>query len=311
MKKLIVKLLILLLSSGILLVYEKEFFRIDEYKKLDIQENRFPTSEEIVNYLCSDFVGDREIGKYGNEIATKYIEDLFTLIKLDKVFNDSYLQEFNENKNLINNVVGKITGINNQTVIVLTAHLDAWYNGALDNASGIATVLGIANNLKNQSEKGKLKYDIIFCITNAEMSLFAGSRKFVSDITSLYKNVYNINIDCVGAKEAGPIALKNISRVEKSKRLYEQIKKNFKENDIKFIDDFSTEKVKNAYEEKIGVSDYAAFEEKEIPNIHIAQKGIEPFILNQNDNPENLDYIKIQELSDVISIFINEIDLEE
>ena len=166
-------------------------------------------------------MNDREIGKYGNDLVTKYINNLFGYIELDKVFNDSYLTEFKENNFSINNVVGKISGKNNSTAIVFTAHFDAWFNGALDNASGVATVLEIANKLKIASQEAQLNYDVIFCMTNGEMSMFAGSRKFVRDINPMYSKIYNINIDCVGVKKAGPLALKNISKVEDSKKLYD------------------------------------------------------------------------------------------
>lgn len=310
-RRIISGLLVLGLSASVMLGCQKKVLQATIYEQINTEEEKFPTIKEIVDYLCSEVVKDREIGQEGNEVATKYIENLFNSIKLDKVFNDSYLNEFEVDDYLINNVVGKISGENNSTTIVLTAHLDAWYNGALDNASGVATVLSIANKLKIQSEEGKLKYDVIFCITNAEMSLFDGSKNFVSEITSLYENIYNINIDCVGSKEAGPIALKNISIIDESKKLYNQIEMVFEENDIEFVDDFSTEKVKMAYEQNMGVSDYFAFEEKGIPNIHIAQQGISPFILNEDDKPENLDYIKIEDLASAVSIFINKVNLEE
>ena len=51
-------------------------------------------------------------------------------------------------------------------------------------------------------------------MTNAEMAQFIGSQNFVEDIIPIYDDIYNINIDCVGAKSAGPLALKNISRIE-------------------------------------------------------------------------------------------------
>ena len=62
-------------------------------------------------------------------------------------------------------------------------------------------------------------------MTNAEMAQFIGSQNFVEDIIPIYDDIYNINIDCVGAKSAGPLALKNISRIEESSILYDSLKK--------------------------------------------------------------------------------------
>ncbi|MDU4880700.1 MAG: M28 family peptidase, partial [Clostridioides difficile] len=49
--------------------------------------------------------------------------------------------------------MGKISGKDSGTAIILTAHFDAWFNGAVDNASGVATVLEIAKLLKDTSKK--------------------------------------------------------------------------------------------------------------------------------------------------------------
>ena len=84
----------------------------------------------------------------------------------------------------------------------------------------------------------------------------------------------------------------------------------FENDEIEFIDDVSTEKLKTALENNMGVSDYTSFEEKDIPNIHISQKGISPLILNKDDKPKILDYDKIEALANSISIYIQEINLE-
>lgn len=273
-------------------------------------KTEFPNVKKIVKYLCSEKVSDRAIGSEGNNIVTKYIESIYNSINLEVVFAESYLQEFTVNEHIINNVVGKLSGENNNIAIVITAHFDAWYNGALDNASGVSVLLNIADELSKEYTETQFRYDIIFCATNAEMNMFRGSEKFVSEIKNSYDELYNINIDCVGAKKAGPIALKNISKVNNSKKLYDQIKDSFKKNNIDFIEDFSTEKLKMAYEQNMGVSDYISFEEENIANIHIAQKGISDFILSEEDKPKNLDYDELESLSQVLSYYIKNLNLE-
>ena len=123
-------------------------------------------------------------------------------------------------------------------------------------------------------------------------------------------DIYNINIDCVGAKSAGPLALKNISRIEDSSILYDSLKETLKENNIEYSDTFSTDKVEYFYNNNSGVSDYFSFEKNGIPNIHIAQQGISDLILNDNDNPENLDFNKIDILGDTLAKFIQQINLD-
>ena len=274
--------------------------------------NNIPNTEEIINYLCSETINDRAIGTEGNKLVTTYIENLFKALELNPVFSDSFLNNFyyeSENLNL-SNVAGKLNGTNNNKAIIITSHFDAWCNGALDNASGVATTFRIINKLKNDINTIPLKYDVIFVMTNAEMAQFIGSQNFVEDIIPIYDDIYNINIDCVGAKSAGPLALKNISRIEESSILYDSLKEILKENNIEYSDTFSTDKVEYFYNNNSGVSDYFSFEKNGIPNIHIAQQGISDLILNDNDNPENLDFNKIDILGDTLAKFIQQINLD-
>ena len=274
--------------------------------------NNIPNTEEIINYLCSETINDRAIGTEGNKLVTTYIENLFKALELNPVFSDSFLNNFyyeSENLNL-SNVAGKLNGTNNNKAIIITSHFDAWCNGALDNASGVATTFRIINKLKNDINTIPLKYDVIFIMTNAEMAQFIGSQNFVEDIIPIYDDIYNINIDCVGAKSAGPLALKNISRIEESSILYDSLKEILKENNIEYSDTFSTDKVEYFYNNNSGVSDYFSFEKNGIPNIHIAQQGISDLILNDNDNPENLDFNKIDILGDTLAKFIQQINLD-
>ena len=274
--------------------------------------NNIPNTEEIINYLCSETINDRAIGTEGNKLVTKYIENLFKDLELNPVFSDSFLNNFyyeSENLNL-SNVAGKLNGTSNNKAIIITSHFDAWCNGALDNASGVATTFRIINKLKKDIDTIPLKYDVIFVMTNAEMAQFIGSQNFVEDIIPIYDDIYNINIDCVGAKSAGPLALKNISRIEDSSILYDSLKETLKENNIEYSDTFSTDKVEYFYNNNSGVSDYFSFEKNGIPNIHIAQQGISDLILNDNANPENLDFNKIDILGDTLAKFIQQINLD-
>ena len=158
-------------------------------------EEKFTVSE-VVEYLCSKEVKDREYNKEGNRKTTEYINELYKQLNLEFVFGKSYLDNFFCNDINISNVVGKISGKDNSTAIILTAHFDAWFNGAVDNASGVATVLKIAKLLEDTSKKQSLNYDVIFLMSNGEMALFSGSRDFVTKLEKLqYQRVFNINID--------------------------------------------------------------------------------------------------------------------
>ena len=271
------------------------------------------TVGEVVEYLCSDEIEDREYNKEGNQKAAEYIDELYKELNLEFVFGKSYLDNFSYDGRNISNVIGKISGNDSSTAIILTAHFDAWFNGAVDNASGVATVLEIAKLLKDTSKKEALNYDVIFLMTNGEMALFSGSRDFVTKIEQLqYQSVFNINIDCVGMKDSynsNSLGLKNLSRISESQILYSDIKEIFNDNSIDFVDDYPTEKAKMAFEQNMGVSDYFSFEENGYANIHICQQGISDFILNEKDTPELIDYEKIEKLADVLSRYIKNVTL--
>ena len=280
-------------------------------EKESINENF--TVDQVVEYLCSEEVKDREYNKEGNKKVTEYINQLYKQLNLEFVFNKSYLDNFIYDNISINNVVGKISGKDNSTAIILTAHFDAWFNGAVDNASGVATVLEIAKLLSDTSKSQSLNYDVIFLMTNGEMALFSGSRDFVTKLEQLnYERVFNINIDCVGMKDSynsKPIGLKNLSRINESELLYSGIKNIFNTHNIDFVDEFPTEKAKFAFEQNMGVSDYFAFEENNYANIHICQQGISEFILNENDTPELIYYEKLKNLAYALSVYIQNLTL--
>jgi hypothetical protein len=104
------------------------------------------------------------------------------------------------------NVVGILPGADpvlKNEYVVLSAHLDhigtgqpingdGIYNGAMDNASGIATLLETA--LALQKEKAQLKRSVVFLAVTAEENGLLGSRYFAGRPT-VPAIVANINID--------------------------------------------------------------------------------------------------------------------
>lgn len=273
-----------------------------------------PSTQEIIQYLCSKNIEDRSEGTKGNLLVTNYLNDIFEQLNLDYVFNNSYLNEFNyaninNETTYASNVVGKISGSDSTTAIIITAHFDAWFNGAIDNASGVASLIDIAKNLKIYSESNNLNYDIIFCLTNLEMSQFKGSKAFIKSINNKYTNLFNVNIDCIGVNNNQPMAIKNLSNILSSQKLYDDLKESYDLYNIKYIDDFSTPKTKLAFEQNQGVSDYISFEKNNIPNMQIAQKGINDYILTENDTPDKLDINLIDNISKAISHFLKNFKL--
>lgn len=106
------------------------------------------------------------------------------------------------------NVLGRLPGAKQpEHAVILTAHWDhlgtdqsleaagedGIHNGAIDNASGIATMLGVAAELRRN---GSLDRSVVFLATTAEEQGLLGSRHFVANPTVPHANIVAIvNLD--------------------------------------------------------------------------------------------------------------------
>ena len=76
------------------------------------------------------------------------------------------------------NIVGMVPGRDHEYVIV-TAHHDAYFYGANDNASGVATLLALARHIA--SRKRPPRHNYIFVATGAHHNRNAGAKHFVEN----------------------------------------------------------------------------------------------------------------------------------
>lgn len=115
------------------------------------------------------------------------------------------------------NVIGKISGQGyegHKDAIILSAHFDSigWaneqvYQGAMDNATGVAALIQLASALKQYADEHPVLPDLIFVAFNGEESGLQGSEAFVQDIQKQYDHLYNINLDTIGVKNGGPVLI--------------------------------------------------------------------------------------------------------
>lgn len=281
---------------------------------------KLPTIEETVSTLCSEKFQGRLAGSEGNDEACKYVEGVFKQLKLEPLFEDSYYHKYYQNvinkregnkidfkTKLLNNVVGVIKGKenngtenNDKKAVVISAHFDhigvmngTMVPGALDNASGTATLLEVAHKLKEKSNEKPFDMDIIICAFNGEESGLCGSRAFAKDIHLMYYNVYDINIDCIGSKKSeNHLALKSKSKI--SNKLTEAMKVTMKKNKIAFKE----------VDIKGGTSDHKSFEDAKIPNVFIGHENVKELIHKPSDTPDSLDYELIKKVTDAICDFV-------
>eukprot|EP01136_Pigoraptor_vietnamica_P024989 Opistho-1_new@78496 len=160
-----------------------------------------------VETLSSDAYEGRKTGTKGAEMARTYLIGRLKEIGLKPYpGKTSYEQEFEikgrngaaaiQGKNLIAYIPGK-----SENVIVISAHYDhigiirnEVYNGADDNASGVAGLLQFASYFS----KNKPNNSLIFAIFDAEEMGLQGAKAFVANPpVALEKIKLNINMDMI------------------------------------------------------------------------------------------------------------------
>jgi len=164
--------------------------------------------------LSNDSMQGRKAGTNGIEKAAKYIESEFKRIGLKSFNSDSFRQEFrfvnprssNSELLILSNVIGLLEGskMKNEYVII-SAHYDHLgkkdvgegdliFNGANDNASGVAAVLMLAEYFKKANIN---KRSLLFVAFTAEEIGLVGSNYFGKTI-SPDSIVAGINIEMIG-----------------------------------------------------------------------------------------------------------------
>jgi len=180
------------------------------------------TSENLrewVSYLASDNMMGRRNGSPEMKIAADWIAEKFREMGLKPVVPSvDYIQNytFTSRQNLVNerNVIGMLEGSDpslKDEYIMLSAHFDhvgirrgskpdSIYNGADDNAAGIAAIIGIAKAIMESGRKpGR---SIVFAAFSGEESGMRGSRNFVANSPIPLKKIYaNLNFEMIGHSE--------------------------------------------------------------------------------------------------------------
>lgn len=152
--------------------------------------------KNILSTLASDEMKGREIGTQENENAANYIAKLFKENKLEYCTGNSYLIPFDYNGKTAYNVCGvkkgktdKYLGFSGHFDHIGTSNKtgDNIYNGADDDASGITTLVGIADYFKNK----KPEFSMVFMAFNGEEKGMLGSKAISTDtnLDPIYNNM--------------------------------------------------------------------------------------------------------------------------
>ncbi|KQL34411.1 M28 family metallopeptidase [Psychrobacillus sp. FJAT-21963] len=319
-------------SEEINLVYEKDFVVQNSVKDLQIQLPICAQKEELINEDCLFVTQDKY--PLNNEhikgilkqspILSKHLPSGFGGIPIIQIQEDIYkkilekgvdlIQQVNLNMQLIsedieaNNIVGKIAGKghgDHKDAVIISAHFDSlgsmdgnYFEGAIDNASGVAGLIQLAINLKQHSLKEEFQSDIILVAFNGEESGLQGSEAFVKDIAKNYKNISNINIDSVGDKNDDEYVIVN---ADNGKVLRDRL-----------VDYLSSNEFKITEENPSLTSDHVSFSKYNYPAITIGQNNLDT-IHTLDDTRDLIDHIKLHEIvTGIFNYIVNteKVDLE-
>jgi Zn-dependent M28 family amino/carboxypeptidase len=173
----------------------------------EVSKERIQT---VLSTLASDDMKGREIGTQENENAANYIATLFKENNLEYCTGNSYLVPFDYKGKTVYNVCGVKKGKTAQ-YLGFSGHFDHIgtsknpkdniYNGADDDASGITTLVGIADYFKNKTPD----FSMVFMAFNGEEKGMLGSRAISKDqnLDKIYNNLTTLfNFEMVATESA-------------------------------------------------------------------------------------------------------------
>lgn len=189
-------------------------------------------AEQIIGFLADDKLLGREAGTKECKKAAKFLEKEFKTIGI-KPIGKKYFHPFqskgwttkagvkmrlvSDTSNLglgeahryydLINVLGMIEGKNTAEYVIIGAHYDHLgvdktligdqiYNGADDNASGVAAVIQIAKAFLETGQEPER--NVIFALWDGEEKGLLGSRHFVETFSEIEKVKGYLNFDMIG-----------------------------------------------------------------------------------------------------------------
>lgn len=225
-------------------------------------------------------------------IDEKAINGSFKSVKLD--ISNKYYKSYKTQ-----NVIGYVEGKQTDSTIVFIAHYDhlgmlgenAVFNGANDNASGVAMLLSLA---KYYSEN-KPEFNTVFIAFGAEELGLIGSKYFTENpLFDLSKVKFLINFDLAGTGDEG-IQVVNGSVYKDKFDLITQI--NEEEQLVPNI------KIRGA----ACNSDHCMFDQKDVPGFYIYTLGGIKAYHDIYDRPETLPLTEFEDYFKLITRFVNQL----
>lgn len=173
---------------------------------------------DVARVLSADDMAGRAVGTEGSRRARQYLLEKIGELGVQPV-GDAFEHPFPRERNGASgeaeslpggvNLLFRVDGrTDSEQVIVITAHYDHLgvhdgeiYNGADDNASGVAGLLAIAAHFTSRPPVN----DIVFALLDAEEGGLDGARAFVSRYPRIDAVGLNINLDMISRSDSGEL----------------------------------------------------------------------------------------------------------
>ena len=272
-----------------------------------------------VLFLSDDKLEGREIGTKGEQLAADYIAMRFDELGVKAMGTDGFYQVFSRKQeqdphSTAPTDTGRIVGRNvvgfidhrAKTTVVIGAHYDHLgygshgslhagepeiHNGADDNASGIAVMLQLAEQLRS----GPKSNNYLFIAFSGEERGLWGSNYFTKEPTLQLENVnYMINMDMVGRlNEENTLAINGTG----TSPVWNDVLESLSNGRFKLV----------LSESGVGPSDHTSFYLKDIPVLHFFT-GQHDDYHKPSDDADKVNYEGMEQIGIYISALISNLD---
>lgn len=287
-----------------------------------------------INILASDSLEGRETGKPGQKMAAAYIANHFKEIGIPPYKRKTYFQKFKvkskrhvckcddcdltffkrvfKSNQIIRgeNVLGFIEGSDlKEELIIITAHYDHLgkhdsliFNGADDDASGVAGAMEIAEAfmLAKKDGKGPRRSILIMPVSGEEKGLLGSKYYTDNPVYPLNNTIANLNIDMIGRLDDWYNTGNYVYLIGSDRLSYdlhninEEVNNKYTKLDLDYK--YNDEEDPNRYYYR---SDHYNFAKNNIPVIFYFN-GVHEDYHRPSDTIEKLDFSKIKTISKLV-----------
>ena len=287
-----------------------------------------------INILASDSLEGRETGKPGQKMAAAYIANHFKEIGIPPYKRKTYFQKFKvkskrhvckcddcdltffkrvfKSNQIIRgeNVLGFIEGSDlKEELIIITAHYDHLgkhdsliFNGADDDASGVAGAMEIAEAfmLAKKDGKGPRRSILIMPVSGEEKGLLGSKYYTDNPVYPLSNTIANLNIDMIGRLDDWHSTGNYVYLIGSDRLSYdlhninEEVNTKYTKLDLDYK--YNDEEDPNRYYYR---SDHYNFAKNNIPVIFYFN-GVHEDYHRPSDTIEKLDFSKIKTISKLV-----------